>query len=152
MPLGLQALSPEPRSAHSFALPAGSVLLLFTDGVTEARAPGGAFYPLEERLSAWSAERLRTDELLARMESDVEAYTHGRQRDDITVLAIERAPAQSPRPGSLRLPPGRPRRPPRRSSAASWRPASGELTRPSCPPCPSGPRAASCGRPGPVRT
>lgn len=37
-----------------FAFEAGDTLLLFTDGVIEARDRGGDFYPLAERAAQWT--------------------------------------------------------------------------------------------------
>ncbi|MBO1420474.1 PP2C family protein-serine/threonine phosphatase, partial [Streptomyces sp. FH025] len=55
VPLGLAALTGEPRGARCFALPEDGLLVLLTDGITEARAPGGAFYPAERALAGLAA-------------------------------------------------------------------------------------------------
>lgn len=46
-------LGPAGFAAETFAFKAGDVLLLYTDGVVEARDQAGVFYPMEERLAAW---------------------------------------------------------------------------------------------------
>jgi hypothetical protein len=50
VPLGLASLVSERRSAASFGFPQDATLLLYTDGLSEARDGEGAFYPLPERL------------------------------------------------------------------------------------------------------
>ncbi len=92
LPLGLGELVPERRSAQRIALPPDSRVLACTDGVTEARAPDGGFYPLAERLDAWAA--LPTPELLGRLRADLAAHTGGRLQDDVAVLVVERAPRE----------------------------------------------------------
>ncbi|MEU7168965.1 PP2C family protein-serine/threonine phosphatase [Streptomyces morookaense] len=92
LPLGLGHLVTAPRTAQRVTLPPTARLLACTDGVTEARAPDGAFYPLTERLTAWSA--LPTAELLARLQNDLVAHTGGRLQDDVAVLVMERAPTE----------------------------------------------------------
>jgi hypothetical protein len=89
VPLGLAALAAGPRSATRFAFPDGATLLLCTDGVTEARDRGGAFYPLEERLRAWAlAPPARLAETL---DSDLRNFTGAAPRDDVAVLTVTRA-------------------------------------------------------------
>jgi phosphoserine phosphatase RsbU/P len=70
----------------------GQTLLAFTDGVTEAKSPSGAFYG-EERLLALLAETTPSaDALLERIERTVQEHTAGAERsDDITMLALRRA-------------------------------------------------------------
>ncbi|MFG1703343.1 PP2C family protein-serine/threonine phosphatase [Nonomuraea sp. M3C6] len=89
VPLGLAALSPQPRRGTRFVFPPGATLLLCTDGVTEARNPAGAFYPLEERLRVWAANPpARLAETLG---ADLRAFTRAAPRDDIAVLTLRRA-------------------------------------------------------------
>ncbi|GAA3604588.1 PP2C family serine/threonine-protein phosphatase [Nonomuraea rosea] len=88
VPLGLAALAVSPRRRERFAFPGGATMLLCTDGVTEARDPGGAFYPLEERLRAWAiAPPARLAEALC---ADLRAFTRAAPRDDIAVLTLRR--------------------------------------------------------------
>jgi serine phosphatase RsbU (regulator of sigma subunit) len=94
VPLGLESLVDEPRMVTWFAFPVGSTLLLCTDGLTEARAPGGGFYPLEARLGG------RTDITASRLTrslvADMRDFTAGTQQDDVAVLAVRRSPHQPP--------------------------------------------------------
>ncbi|MEW2294219.1 PP2C family protein-serine/threonine phosphatase [Streptomyces sp. NPDC006743] len=71
----------------------GDQLLLYTDGVTETRDPGGAFYPLAERVGPWVG--LAPRELLDRLHEDLLAYSGGNLDDDIAALAAYRLPGDS---------------------------------------------------------
>ncbi|MTE22254.1 SpoIIE family protein phosphatase [Streptomyces sp. TRM43335] len=122
VPLGLGPLAPEPRAVERFDLPDDAVLLLCTDGVTEARDSSGAFFPLEERLSRWAGappHRIATgllDQLLD--------HTGGTPSDDIALLVLRRAGPAEPvgwgedAPGGADLP-QRPERGPAPGSGAT---------------------------------
>jgi len=88
VPLGLAGLSPEPRRTARFLFPYGAIMLLVTDGVTEARDPRGAFYPLEERLRAWAMNP--PDRLAETLSADLQDFTGAAPRDDIAVLTLRR--------------------------------------------------------------
>ncbi|MFF2008484.1 PP2C family protein-serine/threonine phosphatase [Streptomyces sp. NPDC058195] len=94
VPLGLAELSHEGRVAERLDFPPGATLLLFTDGVTEARDASGAFYPLDARLGRW-AHRAPYDVLTA-LDADLDAFSDGVRRDDIAALALRRAVADDP--------------------------------------------------------
>ncbi|OKK22240.1 protein phosphatase [Streptomyces sp. CB00455] len=88
-PLGLGALAPSSVTAQDFPFAVGDVLLLYTDGVLEARDRTGAFYPLAERAAAWSDLRPRA--LLDRLRTDLLAHAAGSTLgDDAAMVAIER--------------------------------------------------------------
>ena len=73
----------------------GDVVLGYTDGITEARAPDGEFFG-EERLFQLLSETRDSsaDEILARLFEAVETYTGGAEpTDDITAVVIRRADA-----------------------------------------------------------
>jgi serine phosphatase RsbU (regulator of sigma subunit) len=87
LPLGLGDLSDEPRLSVPLDFGPGDALLLCTDGVTEARGPNGAFYPLGERLAEW-ADR-KPEEIAELLRTDLVRYAAGgAQRDDATLLVI----------------------------------------------------------------
>ncbi|SEO13387.1 PP2C family protein-serine/threonine phosphatase [Actinacidiphila rubida] len=90
VPLGLADLAAEPRRVTWFAFPAGATLLLCTDGVTEARSPDGAFYPLESRLA--DRPDITADRLTDTLADDIRAFTEGTQQDDLAILAVRRNP------------------------------------------------------------
>ncbi|WP_187285019.1 PP2C family protein-serine/threonine phosphatase [Streptomyces sp. OR43] len=94
VPLGLADLSGEARVTEWLDFPADATLLMFTDGVTEARDAAGAFYPLDSRLGHWAHHGPR--ELLDALHRDLEEFSGGVRRDDIAVLAVRREPFGSP--------------------------------------------------------
>ena len=68
----------------------GDTLLAFTDGITEARDPDGAFYT-QERLFEQLAEPGSAAELLQRIEAGVLRHVGGAvPSDDMTLLAVRR--------------------------------------------------------------
>ncbi|MER7361601.1 PP2C family protein-serine/threonine phosphatase [Nonomuraea wenchangensis] len=89
-PLGLGHLGDEGYSVCSFRFEEGDLLLLYTDGVTEARDTAGVFYPLADRVAAWTKEF--PDGLLKRVCADLTVYTGGRLGDDAAMIAIRRLP------------------------------------------------------------
>lgn len=95
VPLGLAGLSQETRTTESFDFPPGATLLVVTDGVTEARDLGGAFYPLDERIRAWAGHGPR--ELLDALHVDLGEFSGGVRRDDIAALALSRTSADDGR-------------------------------------------------------
>lgn len=90
-PLGLGRLSAAGLHRDTFTFTDGDTLLLYTDGVIEARSPQGAFYPLAERAATFPAAG--PEDLLRRLVHDIALHTGGRLTDDVAVLAVERAPA-----------------------------------------------------------
>ncbi|NUU22906.1 MAG: serine/threonine-protein phosphatase, partial [Streptomycetaceae bacterium] len=95
VPLGLGALAAvpdEPTAATTHPLAPGDVLVLHTDGVSEARGADGAFYPTEERLSLRFGGRTRIEPatVAAFLRDDLADYADGTGADDIAVLALSR--------------------------------------------------------------
>ncbi|MFG2749628.1 PP2C family protein-serine/threonine phosphatase [Streptomyces xanthophaeus] len=90
-PLGLAGLVESPAEAQTFGFEAGDVLLLYTDGVLEARDRSGAFFPLEERAAARSGAGPHA--LLEHLCADLLAHAVGNTLgDDAAMVAIERLP------------------------------------------------------------
>ncbi|MER6983291.1 PP2C family protein-serine/threonine phosphatase [Streptomyces carpinensis] len=87
-PLGLGGISDGTYSTTAFPFAAGERLLLYTDGVTEARDSRGVFYPLAERAAAWADHR--PEHLLRRIAADLEAHVGGRLHDDMAMIILER--------------------------------------------------------------
>ncbi|MBB5932830.1 PP2C family protein-serine/threonine phosphatase [Streptomyces echinatus] len=87
-PLGMCVLTRDVRTSHTFPFGAGDTLLMYTDGLVEARDSSGAFYPLEERLALWV--RCHPDTLVECVQRDLLAHTGGALRDDAAILAIRR--------------------------------------------------------------
>jgi PAS domain S-box-containing protein len=68
----------------------GAILLLYTDGLTDAAAPPALTQAqLGVRVRACSVDEL--DELLTQLESEAIGEAHGRPRDDIALLAVRRS-------------------------------------------------------------
>ncbi|MEV6180282.1 PP2C family protein-serine/threonine phosphatase [Streptomyces sp. NPDC052015] len=88
VPLGLDALAPEPRTVEWFGFPSGGTLLLCTDGVTEARDPSGAFYPLEQRAAGWGG--IRAGDVPATVYRDLRRHAAGTPTDDTALLVLRR--------------------------------------------------------------
>ncbi|MFD5804259.1 PP2C family protein-serine/threonine phosphatase [Streptomyces sp. NPDC127020] len=93
-PLGLADLVEEARTVSWFPFPDGATLLLCTDGLTEARSAGGAFYPLESRLA--DRADITAGRLTESLVDDVHAFTAGAPQDDLAVLAVRRSPRRVP--------------------------------------------------------
>ncbi|MGW1705423.1 PP2C family protein-serine/threonine phosphatase [Streptomyces sp. NPDC002206] len=87
-PLGMSELPPSSRRADPFPFETGDILLLYTDGVIEARSPTGEFYPLAERVASFSATS--PDALLRHIHDDLLAHVGEQPTDDAALLVIER--------------------------------------------------------------
>jgi serine phosphatase RsbU (regulator of sigma subunit) len=72
----------------------GDILLAYTDGVTEARAPSGAFFTEERLIALLDQPPPSADALLEHIETNVRAHIAGAPAfDDVTVLVVRRASA-----------------------------------------------------------
>lgn len=82
-----------PFAAAHTTVAAGDILVLATDGLTEARDPQGRFVPIE-RVTEWIAQApARTPQALVDGLLDVvKRYTRGRIADDLAILAVEPLP------------------------------------------------------------
>ncbi|MCQ4079149.1 serine/threonine-protein phosphatase [Streptomyces sp. RB6PN25] len=87
-PLGLCLTTPNPDVCE-FRLEPGDVLVLYTDGVTEARNTNGAFYPLADRMGAWTPHH-SPQALIHHLRNDLLSYAGGRLADDAAVIALQR--------------------------------------------------------------
>ncbi|MEV7913692.1 PP2C family protein-serine/threonine phosphatase [Streptomyces griseus] len=90
-PLGLGELAHPRYHVESFPFEPGDVLLLYTDGVTEARDATGAFYPLTDRITGWRESD--PDAFLDRFRRDLLHHVGGHLNDDAAMIAVTR-PAQ----------------------------------------------------------
>ncbi|ROR46106.1 SpoIIE family protein phosphatase [Kitasatospora cineracea] len=85
LPLGFGALGGDVPVPGRVPLPAGEALLLYTDGLTEARNASREFYPAAERLSAFGAGGPAA--VLSFLERDVRDWSH-HLADDIALIAL----------------------------------------------------------------
>ncbi|MGF0169285.1 PP2C family protein-serine/threonine phosphatase [Streptomyces sp. Marseille-Q5077] len=102
-PLGLRTLSGETPALHVLPFTDGDQLLLYTDGVTEARDHKREFYPLAEGL-----ERHTCDEpahTVTALHDELLAHVGGRLHDDAALLLL-RMPAPAGTPADRAVPEG----------------------------------------------
>ncbi|GGK24260.1 hypothetical protein GCM10011583_65280 [Streptomyces camponoticapitis] len=94
LPLGMGELGTWPDRAEEIPYRPGATLLLYTDGLSEARNADGVFYDPGERL----AGRIfpGPDDLLEAIVGDVRLHTGGGSTDDMALLAISRPTARQP--------------------------------------------------------
>ncbi|WP_326579372.1 serine/threonine-protein phosphatase [Actinacidiphila glaucinigra] len=95
-PLGLGGLTGSSYAPTAFPFALGDRLLLYTDGVTEARNGAGEFYPLMSRVAEW-ADR-RPDQLVRKVTDDLLAHVAAPLQDDMAVVAILRDALGGPPP------------------------------------------------------
>jgi hypothetical protein len=148
-PLRLASPSPPLGLAERFAPSAArwdveDRLLLFTDGLIEARSADGTFFPLEQNLDTLRGGPL--DEALDRLIARVTAHVGGNLRDDLAMLLVERHPLDvEQHPQGRPRPAGRDTAQPR-EPADELAPAVVPTARPGADPAPAG----WAGHPGPV--
>ncbi|MFD9455245.1 PP2C family protein-serine/threonine phosphatase [Streptomyces sp. NPDC059985] len=84
--LSLAELIGDHYNVDTFEFAAGDLLLLYTDGIAEARARDGEFFPLV----AWMGRQPTTPpgELLSALHRDLLQYSRGRLDDDVAALAV----------------------------------------------------------------
>ncbi|WP_438452455.1 PP2C family protein-serine/threonine phosphatase [Streptomyces asiaticus] len=92
LPVGMGELAGWPDRVMELPFAEGETLLLFTDGVTEARDRHGEFYDPEERLRG--RRFAGPQELLDVLVADVERHTGGGTSDDMALLAVRRTRAR----------------------------------------------------------
>lgn len=90
-PLGLGGLADDGGyTVESFPFLPGDVLLLYTDGIIEARDEHGVFFPLSDRADSWAGAG--SDDLLRCLREELVAHTRGRLGDDAAAVTITRRP------------------------------------------------------------
>ncbi|WKX69190.1 PP2C family protein-serine/threonine phosphatase [Streptomyces sp. XD-27] len=87
-PLGLRALTGETPTLQRLPFADGDQLLLYTDGVTEARNHRREFYPLVERVARHASDDV--NRTLAALHGELLAHVGGRLHDDAALLLLRR--------------------------------------------------------------
>jgi serine phosphatase RsbU (regulator of sigma subunit) len=88
LPLGLGDLCRGEQHIDSHDLVPGDILLLYTDGVIEARDAAGTFYPLADRLALWTRDSPAV--LLDDIRADLMRFSATGLGDDIAMVALQR--------------------------------------------------------------
>ncbi|MFE4964540.1 PP2C family protein-serine/threonine phosphatase [Streptomyces sp. NPDC056660] len=85
-PLGLRALVDEPPCLEILPFSDGDQLLLYTDGVTEARDRAREFYPLAQRVAHHVSDE--PEHVLSAVHDELLAHVGGRLHDDAALLLL----------------------------------------------------------------
>ncbi|MGW1375078.1 PP2C family protein-serine/threonine phosphatase [Streptomyces sp. NPDC002446] len=88
LPLGLAELGAVPDRTDTVPFPPGATLLLYTDGLTEARNRAGDFYDPGAALTGRDVPG--PEALLDTLLAEVNRHTGGRIEDDLALLAVTR--------------------------------------------------------------
>lgn len=90
-PLGLLDMTTDKVSVYKVDFVPGDMMLLYTDGTTEARDRDGVFFRLDEPHPSW-AQLSDPDPLLDHILRAVHEHAGPRLGDDLALLAVKRLP------------------------------------------------------------
>ncbi|MFF4685571.1 PP2C family protein-serine/threonine phosphatase [Streptomyces sp. NPDC001307] len=85
-PLGLAGSATDAFPLHAFSFVPGDTLLLYTDGLVEARDSSGNFYPVLERAATWSWRC--PQRLLQHISQDLNGHVGPHLDDDLAMVAV----------------------------------------------------------------
>jgi serine phosphatase RsbU (regulator of sigma subunit) len=94
LPLGLRDLAAADVAAVTVDFPVGAVLVMVTDGVTEARDGAGEFYDPQDTLAGLTPGGAQ--EVVDALSVDTRRWEGGTAADDRAILAVRRAAATAP--------------------------------------------------------
>ncbi|MGW1047339.1 PP2C family protein-serine/threonine phosphatase [Streptomyces sp. NPDC002547] len=86
-PLGLAGDKPEAFPLRTFTFGPGDMLLLYTDGLAEARDATGDFYPVLDRAPTWAWDCPYG--LLLHVSREIDRHTGQHLQDDLALVAIQ---------------------------------------------------------------
>ncbi|MET9551641.1 PP2C family protein-serine/threonine phosphatase [Streptomyces sp. NPDC006645] len=89
LPIGLLGLDRDPVHVETHHLAPGDTLLLYTDGLIEARNAVGVFYPLTERIGNWATHPPAA--MLHAILTDLRRHAH--LEDDVAMVTVRRSPS-----------------------------------------------------------
>jgi serine phosphatase RsbU (regulator of sigma subunit) len=95
-PLGLLDMTDGWCSPGVFRFTGHDRLLLYTDGVSEARDDAGVFFPLAEQADAAARDHPDDDGLLDALMSGLRAHVGAAARDDVLMMTVGRGARSSP--------------------------------------------------------
>ncbi|MER5943269.1 PP2C family protein-serine/threonine phosphatase [Streptomyces sp. NPDC001928] len=90
LPLGMDELGTWPDRADEAGFPGGATLLLYTDGLSEARDGSGRFYDPETGLAGRANALRDPGELLGVLSVEVRRHSGGGMADDMALMAVRR--------------------------------------------------------------
>lgn len=92
----LVGIMPRPEfGSITLELAPRDALLLYTDGITEARGPADALFGTDRlRSTLASCATLPVEQVVSRLDDTIQTWTSSTPRDDIALLAIQSAPGQ----------------------------------------------------------
>ncbi|MFH0521857.1 PP2C family protein-serine/threonine phosphatase [Streptomyces sp. M41] len=90
LPLGMAELGAWPDRAQEAEFPSRATLLLYTDGLSEARDENGRFYDPEVRLAGRANAHREPAALLGALAAEVRRHSGGGMADDMALLAVRR--------------------------------------------------------------
>ncbi|MFJ8635187.1 PP2C family protein-serine/threonine phosphatase [Streptomyces sp. NPDC093568] len=90
LPLGMRELGAWPDRADEADFPSGATLLLYTDGLSEARDDSGRFYDPEAGLAGRANALREPAALLGVLAAEVRRHSGGGMADDMALMAVRR--------------------------------------------------------------
>ncbi|MEU9386493.1 PP2C family protein-serine/threonine phosphatase, partial [Streptomyces sp. NPDC048279] len=90
-PLGVQGTRATEHIVDVFSFEPGDTLLLYTDGVVEARDVRHRFYPLADRVAQWTD--FSPEALIHHVRRDLMTHAGGHLGDDAALIALHRTPS-----------------------------------------------------------
>ncbi|MFF3429647.1 PP2C family protein-serine/threonine phosphatase [Streptomyces sp. NPDC002602] len=94
LPVHLPVSVEDDHTVEEVPFDVGDRILMYTDGVSEARDASGSFYPLVERVSAW--REVADREVLPRLAADLHRFSAQGLDDDTAAVLVVRVAVSRP--------------------------------------------------------